>query len=128
MFEEDQVSARSENHEKLQRNRSWPDLCAPARVRKNTTPRPERALVLKAFGAQQREKSVCGNQVCWKDVGAGPEVPCKGWECCGSGEGKGVSKPEENGMAWDLKAGFASWLGVNQKILPSQRSREGDLC
>lgn len=29
---------------------------------------------------------------------------------------------------WYLKAGFASWLGVNQKILPSQRSRDGDLC
>ena len=87
-------------------------------------PLPERALVPKAFGAQQREKSVCGNQVCWEDVGAGPEVPCKGWECCGSGEGKGVSKPEKNGMAWDgacvssewyLKAGFAScWVSTKR--------------
>ena len=94
MFEEDQVSARSENHEKLQRNRSWPDLCVPTWVRKRTLPpRPERGLVLKALGAQQREKSVCGNQVCWKDVRVGPEVPCKGWECCGSGEGLVVLQP-----------------------------------
>lgn len=102
MFEEDQVSASSENHDKLQRNRGWPDLCAPARVRKRTLPpRPERGLVLKAFGAQQREKSVCGNQVCWEDVGVGPEVPCKGWEWCESGEGKGVSTPKEKVVAWD---------------------------
>ena len=38
MFEEDQVSASSKNHKKLQRNRGWPDLCAPTRVRRELYP------------------------------------------------------------------------------------------